>query len=224
MSTRTKILFTCVLSIMSCSVFADGCTVQGMHTGSGYFGETDCSNMTLSSLTVHGDLMLNNATINGVTDIFGNLSASNVTVSNNFSFHGNGTISNFTASNLVDIHGNVTLNNGTGQNTIIHGTSTIADTTFGNTTVYGTSNFSSSQINGDLTLGLGKAILNATTVNNINIVKTNSDKPEVLCLEKAHVKDNITFASGKGTIYLSGASKIDGTVTGAKQITGDCPA
>jgi hypothetical protein len=223
MSIKTKILFMCLLSIITFSAFADNCTVQGRSDGPNYHGNTKCSNVTLSSLTSHGNLTLSNTTIKGAVNIFGDLTASNVTAEDEFSFHGHGTISNLTANEAVDIHGAVTLTDSQLQSTVIHGTANIKNTTMGDTEVYGTSSFYNSKIKDNLTLKLDKAILNSTLVHNITVLKSVLHHSEILCLQKTHVTGYIMFASAKGTIYLSGDSKIDGPVTGAKQINGECP-
>jgi cytoskeletal protein CcmA (bactofilin family) len=225
MKIQIKILMASLLSLITLTTFADGCSVQGAQNGTtSYEGKTDCANTTLPSLLVNGKFTATKTTINGAAKINGPVHANFFTVNGPLSINGETFVDTLIVTGATKINGKITLSSSKLHVTTANGKLIATNSTFGDTTVDGSVNIQDSKINGKLTLNSNYSTLNGTVVNNIVFTNEAPDKPQILCLEKAsHVKGDIKFASGKGMIYKIGASKIDGHISGAKVIQDTCP-
>ncbi|MSP53526.1 MAG: hypothetical protein EXR81_04670 [Gammaproteobacteria bacterium] len=221
---KTKILITALLSISTFSVFADNCSVEGHNSGNSYFGQITCTKVTLPSLLARGELTVLKTTVNGETDVIGEVTGAYLTINGTLSTHGEVNVNHLTVTGSTDVHGQLGVSSGTLHATTVYGALNATNTTFDDVKVFGRASIQDSKINGNLTLSSKWSVLNGTFVNNILVTKSIFAPTQIVCLEKAsHVTGNITFDSGKGTLYIIGASKIDGKVIGANVIKGACP-
>lgn len=221
---KTKILIAALLSLSTLTAFADNCSVEGHHSGNSYFGEINCTNVTLSALTARGELTVSKAIVNGQTDVIGEITGAYLTVNGAFSTHGEVNVNHLSVTGPTGVHGQLGVSSGILHATTVYGALNASNTTFDDIKVFGRASIQDSKINGNLTLLTKWSVLNGTSVNNIVVTKSIFAPTQIICLEKAsHVTGNITFESGQGTIYTIGTSKIDGTVIGAKVVQGECP-
>lgn len=224
MSPKIRILCAALLALTTANVFADNCSVQGHHSGDTYFGDINCTNATLSALLARGDLTVQTIIVNGQTDVIGEISGVKATINGGFSVHGEANVNQLVVIGDTMVHGQLGVSSGALHATTVYGALNATNTTFSDVKVFGRASIRDSKINGNLTLLTRATILNGTSVQNITVTKSIFAPTQIICLQKAsHVSGNITFESGKGTVYSIGASKIDGTVIGGKVIDGQCP-
>lgn len=218
------ILFAVCLSVTA-AAFADGCSTSGYQHGDNYFGKTECQKAELSQLKVQGQLDMSQVDVNGDTAVNGNVGGHDLSVKGAFTVNGKTTLNKVKVTGLTTINGQTTLSDANLQGLTVKGKLDVSGSRLGNTTVAGNVNLRDVVMRGTLTATSDLVVLNGVEVKGIKITKLLPDKSQTICLEKAsHVQGDIHFDSGNGTVYVIGASKIIGKVTGGKVVEGACPS
>jgi len=225
MRTFSRVMLIALLSTMTATAFADGCTTTGGYQqGDHYFGKTQCQKADLSQLMVNGQLNINQVKVNNDAIFNGTVEGYDLLIKGSLTINGKTTLNKVKVLGATIIHGQTTLSDANLQNLKVNGKLIASGSQFADTTVNGSVNLRDIVIKGNLTASTDLAVLNGVNVQSIQMTNSQPKKSQTVCLEKAsHVQGDIHFEAGNGVVYTSGASKMMGHVTGGKVIEGACP-
>lgn len=221
----TYTVFIGLLSIQTLTAAADTCsTTRGYHRDNNYYGNTYCQKVNLAGLKVNGQLDIRQVTVDSNATINGGVNGYDLSVKGFLTINGQTKFNKLNVMGVTTIHGQTILSDSKLQHLKVNGQLTASGSQFSDTTVDGSVNLRDVVIKGNLTANTTRVLLNGVHVQNIQIKKTIPNKPQVVCLEKGtHVQGEINFEAGNGKVYMSGASKIIGSVAGGNVIAGLCP-
>jgi hypothetical protein len=196
-------------------------------TGTRVLGDTNISghlttdSATLNSLNTSGKTELTNTTILGDAQISGALMAKG-SAFNTVNVSGGTQLFTSKVQGALQVSGKLQATKTQFNDAVdVSGSMVCTHCTFAKlVTVSGGLKATHSVFKGDVSISGSKVYFSSSELNNIVIEKNNDLQPQQIILDNhSMVHGDISFVSGNGSVILTGTSKIEGKVIGAKVTT-----